>query len=237
MSAATGIPGFKGLKADVLVALKKSQPLTAGELGERFGVTANALRRHLKELEQEGLVAYQREIRGVGQPTFVYRLTSAGERLFPNSYDDALQQALALVRTQIGAEAVVEIFRQRWADIAERAKHEIAHLPLPDRAQALARILTSLGYMAEATPGDQATLRHHNCTIRAVVDQFPEVCAAEERFIQDVLGAQVTRQAHIAKGANCCEYCIAEPATLRHRPATVLQEPPAGPTPRLQETA
>jgi len=201
-------PGYRGLRGDVLVALKKAQPLTAKELGAHFGVTPNALRRHLKELEAEGLVRYQREIRGVGGPVFAYSLTDDGERLFPRAYDSALNEVLELVRQQMGSDGVVELFRKRWADIAEKAKPELARLPLNERAQRLAQLLTSLGYMAEASPGDTATLREHNCAIRAVIERFPEICVAEERFLAEVLGTSVTRQTHIAAGANCCEYCI-----------------------------
>ena len=70
--------GFRGVRADLLVALKKAQPMTAHELGERFGLTANALRRHLKALEADGLVRFVREIRGVGAP--VYTFSPAGDR-------------------------------------------------------------------------------------------------------------------------------------------------------------
>jgi DeoR family transcriptional regulator, suf operon transcriptional repressor len=196
------------MRGDVLVALKKAQPLTAKELGARFGVTPNALRRHLKELEAEGVVQYRREIRGVGGPVFAFSLTEAGERLFPRAYDSALNEVLELVRQQHGSEGVLELFRRRWADIAERAKPELALLPLNERAQRLAQLLTSLGYMAEASDTDGATLREHNCAIRAVIERFPEICEAEERFLAEVLGAHVTRQTHIAAGANCCEYCI-----------------------------
>ena len=69
--------GFRGVRADLLVALKKAQPVTAGELGEQFGLTANALRRHLKALEEDGLVRYRREVRGVGAPVYAYSLTAA----------------------------------------------------------------------------------------------------------------------------------------------------------------
>ena len=50
--------GFRGMRAELLVALKKAQPMTAHELGEQFGLTANALRRHLKVLEDDGLVHF-----------------------------------------------------------------------------------------------------------------------------------------------------------------------------------
>ena len=233
----TALPGFKGAKSDVLLALKKAQPLTAGELAAQFGLTANALRRHLKELQLAGLVTYRREVRGVGGPVYAFRLTENAERLFPQAYDEALSQALELVRTQFGSQAVVEIFLKRWQAVSDKVKPELDLLPLPERAQRLAALLTSLGYMAEATGGETATLREHNCTIRAVVEQFPEVCAAEERFIQDILGAGVTRQAHIAKGANCCEYCLAQPAALGDRAASTEHHAPAGSPGHKQETA
>ena len=53
---ATALVGYRGLRSDLLIELKKAQPLTARELGVRFGLTANALRRLLKELETAGLV-------------------------------------------------------------------------------------------------------------------------------------------------------------------------------------
>ena len=68
-----GLAGHKGLRGEILVELKKSQPITAKELASRFGVSANAIRRHLKELEAEGLVAYSRENRGAGAPAFFSR--------------------------------------------------------------------------------------------------------------------------------------------------------------------
>ena len=197
-----------------MVALKKAQPLTAKELAEQFGVTPNALRRHLKELEHEGIVRYQREIRGVGGPVFAFSLTEAGEALFPRAYEDALAGVLDLVRQQQGDDGVLRLFERRWDDIARVARPELERLPVEQRATRLAELLTSLGYMAEAHPvsGTLPVLTEHNCAIRVIAERFPEVCAAEERFIADLLGAPVTRQAQITKGANCCEYCIEKTA-------------------------
>ena len=198
------------MRGEILTALKMSQPLTAKELADMFGVTPNALRRHLKELENEGIVRYQRDIRGVGGPVFAFSLTDAGEALFPRGYERALSEILDLVREQQGDEGLVQLFQRRWDEIARVARPELERLPVEQRATRLAELLTSLGYMAEARPvaGALPVLTEHNCAIRLIAERFPEVCAAEERFIADLLGAPVTRQAHIAKGANCCEYCI-----------------------------
>jgi DeoR family suf operon transcriptional repressor len=208
--------GFRGTRGEILTALKTAQPLTAKELAARFGVTPNALRRHLKELEHEGIVRYQREIRGVGGPVFAFSLTDAGEALFPRSYEKALAEVLDLVREQQGDDMVVQLFQRRWDDIARVARPELERLPVDQRATRLAELLTSLGYMAEAHTGSGAlpVLTEHNCAIRLIAERFPEVCAAEERFIADLLGAPVTRQAHITKGANCCEYCVTRDVRL-----------------------
>ena len=210
MSESAVPPGFRGTRGELLVALKKSQPLTAKELAERFRVTANALRRHLKELEVEGLVRYSREIRGVGGPVFAFSLTPAGDALFPKAYEAALTEVLDLVREQHGDDGVVQLFRRRWEQIAAASKPELSQLPLDQRARRLAELLTSLGYMAEVSgeAGVTSTITEHNCAIRLIAERYPEVCAAEERFIAEALGTAVTRQTHIAKGANCCEYCI-----------------------------
>ena len=211
MANVVGVPaGYRGTRGEIIVALKKAQPLTAKELAEQFGVTPNALRRHLKELELEGVVRYSREIHGVGGPEFAFSLTDAGEALFPRSYERTLTEVLDLVREQQGDEGIVQLFQRKWDDIASVARPELERLPVDQRATRLAELLTSLGYMAEARPvsGALPVLTEHNCAIRLIAERFPEVCAAEERFIADLLGAPVTRQAHIAKGANCCEYCI-----------------------------
>ncbi|MGH9204893.1 MAG: helix-turn-helix transcriptional regulator, partial [Vicinamibacterales bacterium] len=104
-----------------------------------------------------------------------------------------------------GVDGVVEVFRRRWAALASERMPELSALPLGERATRLATLLSSLGYMAEA---DSAKLTEHNCAVRAVAERFPEVCAAEAKFLEEWLGAHVERTQHIASGATCCEYCI-----------------------------
>lgn len=216
--------GYRGTRGEILTILKKAQPLTAKELAERFGVTANALRRHLKELEGEGIVQYRREIRGVGGPVFAFSLTQAGEALFPQGYEQALAEVLDLIRQQQGDEGLVRLFQRRWDDIAKVARPELERLPVDQRATRLAELLTSLGYMAEAHPesGALPVLTEHNCAIRLIAERFPEVCAAEERFIADLLGVPIHRQAQITKGANCCEYCVTRESGIGNRESRTL---------------
>ena len=106
----SALGGFRGVRAELLVALKKAQPLTAHELGEQFGLTANGLRRYLKALEEDGLVRYERAVHGVGAPVFAYSLAPAGEALFPRSYVSVLATALDALRAEQGTAAVAGVF-------------------------------------------------------------------------------------------------------------------------------
>src|SRR4030095_14424954 len=186
MSTAANAPvGYRGTRGEIITALKMAQPLTAKELADRFGVTPNALRRHLKELELEGIVRYQREIRGVGGPVFAFSLTDKGEALFPKAYEDTLAGVLDLVRQEHGEEGLLRLFPRRGDHIAAVARREPERLPVEQRAARLAELLTSLGYMAESHPvsGSLPVLTEHNCAIRLVAERVPEGCAAEQRVI------------------------------------------------------
>jgi len=193
------LAGYRGQKADLLVAIKKSQPVGAKELGATFGVTTNALRRHLDALEEDGVIARRSEVRGVGAPVHLYFLTPAGESLFPQASADALGAML---------DAVVAVFRRRWETLARQAKPLMAGLSFSERAQLVAELLSAEGYLAEVSvaDGDRLVITEHHCAVRAVAERFPELCEAEQRFLEDLLGTPVERQARVLDGCNHCAF-------------------------------
>ena len=203
-------PGQRGPRGDVLVELKRAQPLTARDLAAKLGISLNAVRHHMKELEAEGLVAYDRRHRGVGAPAFAYRLTSVGEGLFPRRYEATLLQFLDRIVEREGRDAAVRVLEGHFGSLAERLRAETAGLAPSRRLEIVAQALAEEGYMAEAAaPTDSiGTLTEHNCAIQAVAERFPELCAAEARFLEDVLGAPVSRRAHILGGCGACEYHV-----------------------------
>lgn len=202
--------GFRGVRAELLVTLKKEQPLTASELAARFGLTANALRRHLKVLEEDGVVRYSREVRGVGAPVFAYRLTESGEAIFPRRYASVLASALEALQAERGGRSVARVLAREWDALATDAGPVLEGLPLTERVQLVAELLTARGYMAESAPSttEGATLRIHNCAMCEIAEQFPEACEVEARQLARLLQARVTRRAHRLDGSALCAYEI-----------------------------
>jgi DeoR family transcriptional regulator, suf operon transcriptional repressor len=203
-------PGQRGARGEVLVELKRAEPLTARELAAKLGISLNAVRHHVKELEAEGLVIYDRRHRGVGAPAFAYRLSTLGEGLFPRRYEATLLQFLDHVVEREGRSAAVHVLEGHFDELARRVRSEAEGLAPGRRLEVVAQALADEGYMAEAGRGTDSvgTLTAHNCAMQAVAERFPELCAAEVRFLEGALGARVDRRSHILSGCGACEYHV-----------------------------
>jgi DeoR family suf operon transcriptional repressor len=202
-------PGYSGVRGAILVELKKAESLTTRELAARLGTSLNAIRHHLKELERLELVAYERQHRGVGAPSYAYRITNAGEGLFPRRYESTLSSLLDDLVQSRGRAETVALLEARYDRLAQQLQADLSGATAAERLQAMSRLLTADGFMAEVgSDGSASTLTEHNCAIQAVAQRFPEICAAEAKFLSTVMGAEVRRERHILNGCSACEYHV-----------------------------
>src|SRR5215467_10097606 len=130
-------PVPKGLRAQILVELKRSQPLTARELATRYQVSATAVRRHLKELEADRLIQYDRQHQSRGAPTFAYRLTEAGEGLFPRRYAEELSDVLGYLEQRGGRDEVRRFFDEQFRTHADSLIPQLRNSTFSERVQAV----------------------------------------------------------------------------------------------------
>lgn len=202
--------GHRGPRGEILLHLKREGHATAKDLAVRLGVSLNAIRHHLKELEGEGVVCYDRAHRGVGAPSHAYRLSASGHALFPDRYERTVADLLDhVVRTE-GREAAVALLQTQYASLAERLKVETHGLDADARAALIARVLHDEGFMASWTGADNGgMLTESNCPHRVIAERFPELCEAEEAFLAQVFGASIERRSRIAGGCGTCTYHVA----------------------------
>jgi DeoR family suf operon transcriptional repressor len=200
---------YRGPRGQLLLALKRVGSLTARELASELGLSANAVRHHLRELEHGGVIGYRREQRGVGAPTYAWHLSAAGEALFPQRYKELVTEVLDRVAEQSGRAAVVAALGNRFDELSRRLQAELADAPPSRRMDVVMQALREGGFMAEWHEGEEGVrLTEHHCAIRAVAERFPEVCEAEVRFLEAVLSAEVQRQSHMLAGCTSCEYRV-----------------------------
>lgn len=201
-------PGQKGPRGAMLRELKAEPGLSAKELGDRLGLSMNAVRHHLKELEVAGLVEYQREQRGVGAPAFAYRLSSQGQALFPTRLEGLLTQLLDHVVAREGRAAAATVLEGYFQELGARFEERVAGATPAERRAQITRLLADEGFMPEWRVGADGghSIVLHNCPLRCVADRLPEVCAAETRFLSRVFGVPMERHDHQLGGAGACEY-------------------------------
>ena len=68
--------------------------------------------------------------------------------------------------------------------------------------------------------------------MRDVVARFPEICAAEQELMEELLGVPVVRTQYIPSGCAVCEYVAVEPDAIEPQVAA-----PAAALPPFQERA
>ena len=197
----------------LLLALRRSGPLTSSALAARLGRSRSAVLEQLVQLLESGLVQRRIVRHGVGRPPHLYDVTPLAQGLLPAGYE-ALVISLLDAAREVGGPALVErVFETRRC--ARRAAIKAwfsatgmeARL-LNERARELADLQDQDGYMAEVSWRGAVRLHEHNCPILQVARGWPSVCEAERRLFSDVLEADVRRESSIASGDRSCTYRI-----------------------------
>ena len=194
---------------EVARLLLEQGPATAAALGERLGISPTAVRRHLDALVADGLATdrEQRPLggaqRGRGRPPREFLLTALGRASFPHAYDDLAAAALRFLAETGGDKAVADFAALRVATVEERHGPEVR--AAEEKVEALAEALTSEGYAASAHKvGSGGQLCQHHCPVAHVAAEFPQLCEAETRAFERLLGTHVQRLATIARGDAVC---------------------------------
>ncbi|MDH6244197.1 putative ArsR family transcriptional regulator [Mycobacterium sp. OTB74] len=198
-----------GHTRSAIVQLLLEGAVTAGQIGERLGISAAGVRRHLDALieagdaESSAAAAWQHN--GRGRPAKRYRLTAAGRAKLGHTYDDLAAAAMRQLR-EIGGDDAVRTFARRRIDSilsGVTATDDIA-----DTADQVAAALTAAGYATTtnpvAGPIHGVQICQHHCPVSHVAEEFPELCDAEREAFAEVLGTHVQRLATIVNGDCAC---------------------------------
>lgn len=204
------------LRREILVRLRREGPSSPDRIAAELGASRTGVLQQLRALEDAGLVRRETVRHGVGRPRHVYDVTDRAQDLFPSNYDGLAAGLLAAIRSIGGESLLDEVFEARREAVGEQVRHRMserlpAEATLLERVRELAVIQDEQGYLAEAVLGADGVIRlhEHNCAIRRVAADVGAACQAELELFREVLGADVERETHIARGDRCCTYRVA----------------------------
>ena len=204
----------------IMTLVKEKGALTADELAEHLGISSVAVRRHLTRLESDGLLMYEEIQRGMGRPSFVYKLGEASASYFPRRYEELATAVLETIRGLYGVEAIDAIFRMRTEHVLNTYRQRVNGSTLDKRLEQLTQLRDADGYMSTWELRDDGTfiLREANCPIIHVAEGCESACSYDHALLVDLLDAEVIRKGHIVRGDGACMY------EVKPRPQAVATE-------------
>ena len=202
----------RSTRMEVLELLRRKGRLSAETIANDLGVTPNAVRQHLTNLERDGLVASQPERSGRGRPALLFALTERADSVFPKRYGQLATMVLQDVQETGGPEALDELFARVAARHARAIEKDLEGLPFEAKLQHVVAWIGRAGTLVEQTEtseGLQVTI--HNGPFRNTALKFPQVCTITPQLISRLTGAAVSQSDSIHRRDPYCSFVVQRP--------------------------
>ena len=206
MSASTQAP----TREAALTLMLRQGETTAAVLAEELGVSVQVMRRHLRSLEEEGLVEASAASEGPGRPSNRWRLTQAGRGHFPDGSDDFALGLLSSMAASLPADMIDGLLERQAAEKATDYRSRIGAGSLQQRLERLVELRRGEGYEAEFRPdpdGQGWVMSEFHCSVMKIAEQFPCVCDQELQLIRHTFpDCQVERVHWLLEGGHACGF-------------------------------
>jgi predicted ArsR family transcriptional regulator len=194
-----------------VTALKHHGTATISQLAEDLGLTGEAVRQQLLQLQREGWVepATPRGSAPVrtGRPATSYRLTEAGDHLFPKHYDALAVAVIDAVAEELGTDAAIRVLERVSNDRVAAVAPSLDGLDLRARVEKLRSwYLLDDPFMDVARDGDDVLLIERNCPFLNTAMRRPALCSVSVNALTRLTGVRVDREEKFQNGDGRCVF-------------------------------
>lgn len=182
---------------------------TVNELAEALGKNPISVRHHITKLEENGEIASEEEIHGVGRPRRVYFLTHTGMEQFPQRYLTLSIRLLEQLKGSLPPKTVAKLFKQIAADMVDdhTAQLDLSDLDISERINLISQLLHNEGFKIEVSNKEEGfQIKETSCPYKHVGEEHPEVCLVDETIIEKVLATSITKTHCVLNGDPYCAY-------------------------------
>src|SRR4051794_33038186 len=195
---------FDTTRGKVLLLLCRG-PRTVNELMDELGVTDNAVRAQLANLQADGLVQQLGLRPGTRKPHHDYELTSKARQLFPRAHEPVLRTLVDVLGERLAPREMRSVMK----DVAGRLlAASVGELRERDPKRRAAELLRKLKGVAQGVcveeEGDHLQVRACGCPLASVTASPPEVCALLAEVLGEMLGTKVRERCDRKGSPRCC---------------------------------
>ncbi|HVS49676.1 MAG TPA: helix-turn-helix domain-containing protein [Candidatus Dormibacteraeota bacterium] len=203
----------RSTRMEVLELLRRKGRLSAETVASDLGVTPNAVRQHLSNLEREGFVVSHPERSGRGRPSLLFSLTERADSVFPKRYGQLATMVLQEVQQMGGPEALDEVFSRVAARHADAIQPALEGLDFDEKVRRVVVWIGRAGTLAEQTETSEGVkVTIHNCPFRNTALKFPQVCTITPHLMSRLLGTAVSQADSIHRHDPYCSFVVQRPA-------------------------
>jgi DeoR family transcriptional regulator, suf operon transcriptional repressor len=212
--------------AAVIELLRVDDRLGVGDLAQRLGVTATAVRQRLDRLMRAGLVGrttVSGELSSAGEPginrlrgrpSHVYSLTEKGRRTGGDNFRDLALVLWREIRSVREPAVRQGLLSRIAAAMASMYREEVSGGTPRQRLESTAKMLQQRRISCGVEPasgsanGGLAVLTSYACPYPELAEQDRGICAAERLMLQDLVGSAVQLTECRLDGAACCRFTV-----------------------------
>src|SRR6202158_989441 len=200
-------------RMEVLELLRRKGRSSAESIATGLGVTPNAVRQHLTNLERDGFVVSHPERSGRGRPSLFFSLTERADAVFPKRYGQLATMVLQEVEAMGGPDALDEVFSRVAARHATAIEPALQGLDFDEKMRRVVTWIGRAGTLAEQTEtpeGVKVTI--HNCPFRNTALKFPQVCTITPQLMSRLLGTNISQADSIHRHDPSCSFFVQRPS-------------------------
>ncbi len=217
----TDIANISDAQRQILTFIKQQGETTNAAIAEHLKLSYEAVRQQLRQLEAGQWVVSTRqrdEEQRAGRPTQYYRLSLAGEHLFPKAYDELAVKLIDTLASALGPEALREVLASVTDANVRQWLPSLQDKSLSERLEALKGIyVEDDAYMQVEVDESANTLRlvERNCPFLDVAARRPALCSVTVSTLSRLLGYKVTREKRFQAGEGRCVFRVQLDQPLR----------------------
>ena len=170
-----------------LTLLLRQGEIDAAGLASQLSISVQAMRRHLRTLEDEGLVESTAVTVGPGRPSNLWRLTSRGHQHFPDGSETFALGLLDSLAQSLPPEMLGALLKQQAHDKANQYRQHLGDAPLEQRVRALVDLRSREGYVSDMAPAEDGRgwcISEFHCSVQRIAEEFPAICDQELQLIR-----------------------------------------------------
>lgn len=200
------------MRRSILSFIKGHGSAKITELARELGVSYEAIRQQVVQLEGDGLIVarLERSAGGkAGRPTKSYVLSNAGEHAFVKHYDVLASELIATIAAKLGDEALHDLLSELTETRVRRWLPRLEGKSLEERLEILKNIYVEDDPFTSVQSGDaEPGLIERNCPFFNVASRQPRLCSVTISTLSRLLGYRVRREKKFQDGDGCCVFRI-----------------------------